>query len=422
MNINFIALRTRGYKDSAMRVLFPFILFVFSGSLYAQTEAQYQQSLSKLGKEIKQLTKNLNSNRSKLETQQTQLLKLEQELVKIESSIRQARQNIARLNDSIEDIEAGQKQLRQLQSKSRQTLAELIVSHYQHGVPSPLKQVLNQQDPYSVGRLNNYQQYFSEAIQARFVELEQHIQEANQLKLAHKNQISELQSVEQEQEFLKLQQEQQRDKRQQAVKRLDASVSAAESKLKKLQNDRNRLNSLIKKLEEQKAELARIEKERQEAARRAAEKAAREGKKPPPKTVKRTLVKGGFAKQKGRLSCPVSSAPTTKFGQRVVASGMRSEGVFYNTKIGVPVRSIFRGRVLFADFLKGFGLLIIVDHGDDHISLYGHNELLYKKVGDDVAVGEVIGKTGITGGLKSPGLYFEIRNNTTPVNPSKWCQ
>ena len=76
----------------------------------------------------------------------------------------------------------------------------------------------------------------------------------------------------------------------------------------------------------------------------------------------------------------------------------------------------------FADFLKGYGLLLIIDHGDDHISLYGHNELLYGKVGDMVETNEVVARSGVTGGLRSPGLYFEIRENAAPVDPAKWCQ
>jgi septal ring factor EnvC (AmiA/AmiB activator) len=100
---------------------------------------------------------------------------------------------------------------------------------------------------------------------------------------------------------------------------------------------------------------------------------------------------------------------------------MRSEGLFFNTLGSVSVKSIFRGRVIFADFLKGYGLLIIVDHGDNHISLYGHNDRLIKKVGDIVSSGETIANSGVTGGLKSHGLYFEIRDNATPVDASKWC-
>jgi len=77
---------------------------------------------------------------------------------------------------------------------------------------------------------------------------------------------------------------------------------------------------------------------------------------------------------------------------------------------------------LFADHLKGYGLLLIVDHGDDHISLYGHNELLYKKVGDRVETNETIARSGVSGGLKTTGLYFEVRRAATPVDPAIWCK
>jgi septal ring factor EnvC (AmiA/AmiB activator) len=133
-------------------------------------------------------------------------------------------------------------------------------------------------------------------------------------------------------------------------------------------------------------------------------------------------VKGGFIKQKGQLSYPVEGEITRRFGSRLPESGMHSEGIFFNTQSSVSVKTIFRGRVLFADFLKGYGLLIIVDHGDDHISLYGHNDRLLKNVGDIVASGDVIANSGMTGGLKSHGLYFEIRDNATPVDPAKWCR
>jgi len=196
-------------------------------------------------------------------------------------------------------------------------------------------------------------------------------------------------------------------------------VVSNESKLEKLKQDRSRLNSLLKTLQKRKLELAEIQRKR-----RAAElKALEESKvKETPKKKPRKLVKGGFSKQKGRLSCPLDQAPRTRFGERLISSGMKSEGVFYETGVSKPVRSIFRGQVLFSDFLKGFGLLIIVDHGDNHISLYGHNEVLYKKVGDTITTNEIISKSGMTGGLKRPGLYFEIRNNTAPINPSIWCK
>jgi septal ring factor EnvC (AmiA/AmiB activator) len=88
----------------------------------------------------------------------------------------------------------------------------------------------------------------------------------------------------------------------------------------------------------------------------------------------------------------------------------------------VSVHSIFRGQVIFADWLRGFGLLVIVDHGEGYMSLYGHNKILYKQVGDMVETGETIAQSGTTGGLTSPGVYFEIRQEGKPRNPMLWCR
>ncbi len=389
----------------------------------AQSERNYQQSLSEISKEIKSLSRNLNANKSLLETEQTALLKSEQALADIRSKLNNAQRGIADAGRAIDELNRKQADFKRQQKNTRSALSALIESHYKNGVPSQLKMVLNQENPYAVGRLNNYQAYFSDAITTRFSELEQQIAVSTALRKNHQDKLLELQSLEQEQEFLAKTQLEQNQERRKLVARLDAKVAASETKLKKLNADRKRLNSLIQQLEKQKAELARLERERQEAERRAAEQAKRDGVKPqkPVTRMPRKPVEGGFIKQKGRLDCPVNIAPVTKFGQRVVSSGMRSEGMFFDTKSSVSVRSIFRGQVLFADFLKGFGLLLIVDHGDDHISLYGHNEVLYKKVGDAVATNEVISKSGTTGGLKSHGLYFEVRNNTTPINPKSWC-
>ncbi len=391
-------------------------------SISAQTESGYQTSLKKIGQEIKSLSRNLNANKSKLDLEQTELLNTEKELHNINKNLEDARQAISTAKKEIKRLEKEESSLILQQGKSREALSQLIESNYKNGISSQLKMVLNQENPYAVGRLNNYQTYFSEAIAKQSKELQTQVLATKTLKSKQKEYAINLQSLEQEQEFLKKNQEQKRKNRQRNVSRLNAKVAEVEAKLVKLKADRSRLNSLLESLKKQKIELARIEQERQEAERLAAQKAKQQGSKSPPKKVVRRPVKGGFLKQQGRLNCPVSVTAKTNFGQRIVSSGMRSEGIFYDTQTSIKVRSVFRGQVLFSDFLKGFGLLMIVDHGDDHISLYGHNKVLYKKVGDAVDTNEVISETGKTGGLQSHGLYFEIRNNTTPVNPKKWCQ
>lgn len=397
-------------------------LSIYSPACTAQTEKKYKSSLSKISSEIKSISRNLNANKSKLEVEQTELLVIEEKISNINKDLELTIKKVSKARSELSNIDIQQKTLSIEQNKSRRALAGLIESNYKNGASNQLKMVLNQENPYAVGRLNNYQAYLAKAIDKRFQELEKQLLVAKSLFTKQKRQILELQSLEQEQQFLMQTHKQQGDKRRTVVNKLNAKVVSSENRLAKLKSDRSRLNSLLRELAKRKAELQRIEREKREAERLAAEKAEADSNVEPVKPVTRTPVKGGFIKQKGRLLCPVARAPRTRYGERLVSSGMKSEGVFYETKQSVPVKSIFRGQVLFADFLKGFGLLMIVDHGDDHISLYGHNEVLYKKVGDTVITNEVISKTGMTGGLKIPGLYFEIRNNTSPVNPSIWCK
>lgn len=412
-------------KDTSKLRQFSLSLFIpwllLTADCLAQSESNYKRSISDIDKEIKTLSRNINANKSKFETEQSKLLSTEREVAKIEQKLVKARAEMVQTKSLIQELEQKQAELVLQQKNSRESLTRLIVSNYKNGVPNRLKMLLNQEDPYSLGRLNNYHSYFSEAITERFNQLAKEVEKGRLLRITQQIKVAELQSIEQEQEFLRKQKQNKNEQRRKLLDRLMAKVTNAEEKIIKLRTDRDRLNQLLKELEKQKAELARIENEREEAEKRAIQKAKREGKKPPKKKYRKP-VRGGFAKQKGRLACPVEELPKTKFGQRIVSSGMVSEGVFYDTKVSLAVRSIFRGQILFADFLKGFGLLIIVDHGDDHISLYGHNEVLYKKVGDAVETNEVISKSGKTGGLKSNGLYFEIRRNTTPVNPLSWCQ
>ena len=129
-----------------------------------------------------------------------------------------------------------------------------------------------------------------------------------------------------------------------------------------------------------------------------------------------------FGGMRGRLSLPVRGAISARFGQPRGISGMPWDGVLVEAEEGSPVYSIFPGRVAFADWLRGFGLLLILDHGDGYMSLYSHNQVLYRQVGEWIDGIEPIAAVGSSGGLKQSGLYFEIRHNGEPRNPLIWCK
>jgi len=126
-----------------------------------------------------------------------------------------------------------------------------------------------------------------------------------------------------------------------------------------------------------------------------------------------------FAGQRGRLEWPVKGALSRRFGERR-GEGPPSNGVLITAGRGVEIQAVWHGRVAYADWLPGLGLLLVLEHGDGFMSLYGHNEVLFRDVGDWVAAGEVLGQVGDSGGRDAPGLYFEIRNGAQPENPAAW--
>ncbi|MEJ2416360.1 MAG: peptidoglycan DD-metalloendopeptidase family protein, partial [Exilibacterium sp.] len=180
--------------------------------------------------------------------------------------------------------------------------------------------------------------------------------------------------------------------RQKTLARLNASINNKDQQLKQLAQDRAHLEHLL-----------------QEVIEVTAGWQPQDNSQP-------------FAKLRGKLPWPTKGAIVHSFGSSRSAGKMKWNGVMINASQGAEVTAIHRGQVVFADYLRGHGLLMIVDHGDNYMSLYAHNQALYKTTGDRVKAGEVIANVGNSGGLARAGLYFEIRFRGQPTNPAKWCR
>ena len=393
-----------------------FILCLAALPVLADQQQKYRESIQELALEIKQISRNLNANRALLKSEKDKLSNLEQGIISLDKKLAkksqqielQKQQNIT-LNTQILELESAQE-------GDRKALLSFIRERFMRGEPNYLKMLLNQENPYAVGRLANYLDYFTKAQRAKFDDLRQQAQIKRTLKTKQSRNLKVLEGNYQQQQTQQQALDQAKLARQESVNKLESKVSKTSVRLEQLRQDRQRLNSLLKQIAKQAEKMRQIEQQRLAALREQVPPSQK------PRSLVRPLVKGGFVKQLGRLKYPVSGNAKYKFGKRIVESGMRAQGIFIATKGSVNVNSIFRGRVLFADYLKGYGLLLILDHGDDHISLYGHNEVLFKQVGDRVQTNEVVAKTGVSGGLKSHGLYFEIRNTATPVDPGIWCR
>src|SRR6187549_3421832 len=273
----------------------------------------------------------------------------------------------------------------------RAALAGQIRAASMIGHEEPLKLLLNQRDPAQTGRVLTYYQYFGRARAAQIAAINSHIAELATIDAALAEQEARLTALEEQQKGEVARLQAARERRGRALATLEVESKNRTRELARLKDQQGGLEKLVREL------------------RRALE---RIDKFP-------TDSKDAFAKLRGKLTWPVAGRLAASFGQ-VRAGGVKWDGVLVSGAQGSPVRAIYHGRVVYADWLSGLGLLTIIDHGDGYLSLYGHNERLYKEVGERVTAGDTIATVGDSGGRSSPALYFEIRKAGKPVDPRPW--
>jgi septal ring factor EnvC (AmiA/AmiB activator) len=291
--------------------------------------------------------------------------------------------------DKLRSERAGQQQALAVH---REALRKQVRSAYAMGRQERVKILLNQQDPAMVSRIMVYYDYLNRARIERAEEI---------ARILDMLQRTEAQIALEEERLLALQGKKQSDiqrlelaraGRQEVMSALSADIQRKGEELSGLQQDEKGLQELLEKL-------------RRELAQRPVEPVTR---KP-------------FTAFKGRMRWPSSGRLTARFGTDK-GSGLRWDGVIISAEEGAEVRAVYHGRVVFADWLRGFGLLMIIDHGKGYMSLYGHNQALFKEVGDWVESDEPVALVGSSGGRLRAGLYFEVRHMGRPVNPKAWCK
>jgi septal ring factor EnvC (AmiA/AmiB activator) len=289
------------------------------------------------------------------------------------------------------ELAAARRKEEDVLGERRAALAGQIRAASMIGQEEPLKLLLNQRDPAQTGRVLTYYQYFGKARAGQIAAINSHIAELATLDAGLAEEEARLAALEDQQkgELSRLQGA--RERRGRALVSLEAESKNRARELTRLKDQQGGLEKLVREL------------------RRALE---RVDKFP-------TDSKDAFAKLRGKLSWPVAGKLLASFGQ-TRAGGVKWDGVLVSGSQGSAVRAVYHGRVVYADWLSGLGLLTIIDHGDGYLSLYGHNERLYKEVGERVTAGDTIATVGDSGGRSTPALYFEIRKAGRPVDPRPW--
>jgi septal ring factor EnvC (AmiA/AmiB activator) len=357
----------------------------------------------------------LNALRSRIETLQKTLAESEETKHETADALRESERAISESNRLLrglaEDQRAVNARLADLRDQNqrasgdleaqRNRLARLLYQQYTGGQPDALKLLLNREDPNRIARDIFYLTYLARARAELIANLRSNLGRISDLTQETQQESAELAAINAAQQAQRQRLEAEKAARKAVLVKVSRQIEKQRKEISTLKRDEARLAKLIEQLSRM---LART--------------------KPPGLRNERlpdgAAVTGAFGQLKGRLNLPVRGELKNRFGGPREGSGVLWKGLFIASAPGQDVKAIAGGRVVFADWLRGFGNLLIIDHGDGYMSLYGNNESLYKQVGDAARGGETVAAVGNSGGNMDSGLYFEIRHQGVAFDPLGW--
>ena len=377
--------------------------------------------------------------RGRIQTLQKQLSEKEETRAEAADALKEAEQAISEANRRLRMLSADQRaaqaevavqdaQSRVLEKRiagEKQRIEKILQNRYMSGGQDTLKLILNGQDPAALARQLHYYSYISRARAELVTQVNADVLQLAELKQELQKKADEISSLKDEEAAGKKDLQAEQAKRKQLLARLSTQIAGQRKEIGRLQQNEQRLTRLVEEINRVLAKKHAEEARRRADAEAAARVERKSGKKSAP--VERnddvpddSLAGKAFRSLKGRLKLPVRGELANRFGSPREAGGLSWKGLFIRADSGRPVRAIADGRVVFADWLRGFGNLLILDHGGGYMSLYGFNETLLKAVGDLIRSGDSVAEVGNTGGNQDSGLYFELRFQSTPLDPMSW--
>jgi septal ring factor EnvC (AmiA/AmiB activator) len=357
--------------------------------------------------------------RGRIETLKATLTGAEESRAEAADSLRESERAISEANRGLHELNQQQREvqarLRELGTQSkraqsdiaaqRERLGRVLLRQYQGGERDYFKVVFGGGDPNAIGRDLTYTGYISRA-QAQFIQsLRKGLDRVQQLAEQTLERSAELNGIELDQQKERQAILGQQIARRQVLARISTQIRIQRREIGVLQRDEQRLSKLIE-------ELGRII-----AGEPRGKPGIRNERTP---ELEAGAGNGQFARLKGRLRLPIRGEVSNRYGAKRAEGGVTWKGLFIRADSGGDVRAVARGRVVFADWIRGFGNLLIVDHGQSYLSIYGNNETLIRQLGSEVGAGEVIATVGNSGGNPESGLYFELRHVGRAFDPMKW--
>lgn len=355
-------------------------------------EREARGKLEQLQARIKRISREISTDNQRKNSLQQELKKAEVKMGRLQSDMADNERAIAASKEELVSLREQTAEQEKARDKQQARIALELKTAWQLGQQSQVKVLLNQESPHTVARAMAYYRYFFQArneLVASYRETLVQLQELEQRIATTLEQLAgqQAQLAQQQTQLVTAQ-----ATRAQAVAKLSDSIDSKEEQLKQMQRNRKELEDLIAAIEKAVTDLD-VPDDYQP-----------------------------FKSAKGKMPWPLAGQRTNHYGRPRNEGKMRWQGMTIPAKEGTPVSSIHHGRVVYADWLRGSGLLMIIDHGNGYMSLYAHNQSLLREVGEWVSAGTPISTVGNSGGQERSALYFEIRHQGKPTNPGGWCK
>ena len=391
MHYRFLTFCGLRLPQTSLLKLLSSVLLALSVQLFStQTLADADEAkLQKIKATMEALKKELSKTKSERDRLLKTLEEAEKDVSTLDKKAKKLEKQLNNRQEKLIELKDERSQLNKQKKTQQGLVSGYINAAYRLGQQSNIRLLLNQEDPSRVTR-NMY--YYNRLINARTEKIDEYVSTLKRIdeiepEIAYQKQqlAQDVKQVNQQREALKKAQKQ----RKSAVAKLNQSIQSQDQQLSALKIDRERLERVLNSIgiisdSETKAHTDAI------------------------------------TSMKGRLPWPTKGKLSRSFGSSRVSNKMKWQGWLIKSKPGAPVHAIHNGQVVFADYLRGHGLLMVIDHGKGFLSLYAHNQALYKELGEWVDGGEMISSVGDSGGLSDHALYFELRRNGKPINPRSW--
>ncbi len=402
--------------------LFIICLCVMSTSSFAAKKIDVaKEDLSDLHEKITALKKELDNNQAAHKDAADALKDSETAISSANKKLREINQKQNKNKNTLSTLKKQSLTLNERLSDQQKRLSSLLRQQYMHGDQSYTQLILQNKNPSEIARDVKYFSYIAKQHAKVIDDMQSSLAKVKALNNKTAEALKLVAELKAKQEAERKTLEAQKKEKSKVVKTLSKQISAQRGEIKKLTRDEKNLSNLVKRLakiipKKVKKAKKKIRNSVDDSANKKSSQVVINNE----ETPSNDYAGFNFSALKGKLRLPARGELTNRFGAKRDDTGISWKGLFIRAAEGTDVKTVASGRVVFADWMRGFGNLIIVDHGSGYMSLYGNNQAVLKNVGEEVTAGDAIASIGNSGGNESNGVYYELRRNSLPFDPMSW--